>query len=376
MKLSTRILAVEGSKTGRFLPLLRQMRSRGREVINLAVGEPEYHTPNEVIAATQTALSKQLTRYSDVPGLLELRQALARQFDGMAAENIIISNGAKQCLYNLFQVICDPLDEVILPVPCWVSFAEQVRLAGALPVFIPTKRNRLDLDAMAAAITPKTKAVLINSPNNPTGAVYSAEELAKVADLAEAHDLYVIADEAYQAFVYDGATFPSLFDQKKIRSRLIVIRSFSKQYNMTGFRIGYAVANLEITAAMTRLQSHLCANVCTFVQHGALAAIAMDNREREQQLLDLTRKRKLAYEVISRYFECDKPKGAFYLFPHLGTHLENGRSDQDFAADLLEKTGVAVVPGDAFFGPGHIRICYAVPENQLIAALEKIEEVL
>ena len=376
MKLSKRILAVEGSKTSRFLPILQQMRSKGREVINLAVGEPEYHASKEVIVATQMALSNHMTRYSDVPGLLELRQALARQFDGMNAENIIISNGAKQCLYNLFQVICDPLDEVILPVPCWVSFAEQIRLAGALPVFVPTKENHLDLDAMAAAITPKTKAILINSPNNPTGAVYTAEELAEITDLAEARDLYVIADEAYQAFVYDGATYPSLFDQKKIRSRLIVIRSFSKQYNMTGFRIGYTVANAEVTAAMTRLQGHLCSNVCTFVQHGALTAVSMDKREQEQQLLDLTHKRKLAYEVISRYFECEKPKGAFYLFPHLGTHLENGRTDQDFAADLLEKTGVAVVPGEAFFGPGHIRICYAVPENQLITALEKIEEVL
>lgn len=372
MRLSTRILAVEGSKTARFLPLLQRMRSKGREVINLAVGEPEYHTSEEVITATQIALSNQLTRYSDVPGILELRQALARQFEGMNAENIIISNGAKQCLYNLFQVICDPLDEVILPIPCWVSFAQQIRLAGALPVLTPTKGNCLDLDAMAAAITPKTKAILINSPNNPTGAVYSTEELTKVADLAEAYDLYVIADEAYQAFVYDGATFPSLFDQKKMRSRLVVIRSFSKQYNMTGFRIGYAAANTEITAAMTRLQSHLCGNVCTFVQHGALAAIAMEKKEQEQQLLDLTHKRELAYEVISRYFKCNKPKGAFYLFPH----LENGQSDQDFAADLLEKTGVAVVPGEAFFGPGHIRICYAVPEYQLIAALEKIEEVL
>ena len=145
MKLSKRILAVEGSKTSRFLPILQQMRSKGREVINLAVGEPEYHASKEVIVATQMALSNHMTRYSDVPGLLELRQALARQFDGMNAENIIISNGAKQCLYNLFQVICDPLDEVLLPVPCWVSFAEQIRLAGALPVFVPTKENHLDL---------------------------------------------------------------------------------------------------------------------------------------------------------------------------------------------------------------------------------------
>jgi aspartate aminotransferase len=273
-------------------------------------------------------------------------------------------------------VICDPTDEVILPVPCWVSFAEQIRLTGAVPVFVPTKGGGLDIEKMEAAMTPKTKAILINSPNNPTGAVYSAEELSKVADLADSNNLYVIADEAYEAFVYDGMSFPSLFDQKKIHSRLIVIRSFSKQYNMTGFRIGFAVANAEITAAMIRLQSHLCGNVCTFVQHGALAAIAMDREQQQRQLSDLARKRDLAYEVISRHFKCDKPKGAFYLFPYLGTYLAKGQSDQDFAADLLNRTGVAVVPGEAFFSPGHIRICYAVPEDKLIAALEKIEEVL
>jgi aspartate aminotransferase len=376
MKPSTRILSIEGSKTARFLPLLQQMRSEGKKIINLAVGEPEYPTSTEVIAATRKALSNQKTRYGDVAGLLELRKTLARRFDGMTVENIIISNGAKQCLYNIFQVICNPLDEVILPVPCWVSFAEQIRLAGAVPVFVPVQGSCLDLDAIASAITPKTKAILINSPNNPTGAVYLAEELSRIAELADTHDLFVVADEAYQSFIYDGITFPSLFDQKEIRSRLIIIRSFSKQYNMTGFRIGYAVANAKITAAMIRLQSHLCGNVCTFAQHGAFKAATMDRSEQDHQLVDLTHKRDLAYEVISRHFKCDKPKGAFYLFPYLGAHLAKGQSDQDFAAHLLERTGVAVVPGEAFFHPGYIRICYAVPEDQLISALKKIEEVL
>jgi aspartate aminotransferase len=376
MKLSTRALSIEGSKTARFLPLLQQMRSEGKKVINLAVGEPEYPTSSGVIVATQRALSHQETRYSDVPGLLELRKALARRFDGMTFENVIISNGAKQCLYTIFQVICDPLDEVILPVPCWVSFTEQIRLTGAVPIFVPMQGSCLDLDAIASAITPKTKAILVNSPHNPTGAVYSMEELDHIAGLAHRHDLFVIADEAYQSFIYDGITFPSLFDQKKIRSRLITVRSFSKQYNMTGFRIGYAVANKKITTAMIRLQSHLCGNVCTFVQYGAIAATAMNRTEQDHQLTDLTHKRNLAYEAISRHFKCDKPKGAFYLFPYLGTHLAKGQSDQDFAAHLLKQTGVAVVPGEAFFFPGYIRICYAVPENQLVLALKKIEEVL
>lgn len=376
MKLSDRILAVEGSKTSRFLPLLQRMRAEGRRVINLSIGEPEYPTPNHVIEATQKALDRQQTRYSDVAGLLELRQALARRFDGIETDNVVVSNGAKQCLYHIFQVICDPGDEVLLPVPCWVSFAEQIRLAGAVPVFVPTRGSQLDLDALSAAITPRTKAVLINSPNNPTGAVYPAEDLAQVAELADKHDLYVISDEAYERFVYDGMTFPSLFEYERLRPRLVVIRSFSKHFNMTGFRIGYAVAPAELSAAMLRLQSHVCANVCTFAQFGAIAALEMDKSELDRQLADLSRKRDLAYTIISRYFECDKPGGAFYLFPNIEKYLTRGQTDQDFAAGLLESTGVAVVPGEAFSGPGHIRICYAVPDDELIAALEKIEEVL
>ena len=376
MKLSERIEAVEGSKTSRFLPLLNRMRAQGRTIINLTIGEPEYPTPQTVIEATQAALAGQQTRYSDVAGLMELRQKIAHFFTGANAENVIVSNGAKQSLYMIFQVILNPGDEVILPIPCWVSFAEQIRLSGGVPVFVPTQKSQLDLDAVEAAITPKTKAILVNSPNNPTGAVYSASSLSAVADLARRHSLYVIADEAYERFVYDQPDFPSLYDQAELRSQLIVIRSFSKHYNMTGFRVGYSVAPPEISAAMLRLQSHLCSNVCTFAQYGALTALSMDKTELNRQLEDLYRKRELAYKVISKYFECDKPMGAFYLFPNIEKYLGPGEDDQDFAANLLDRTGVAVVPGSAFYGPGHIRIFYAVPEDQLVAALEKIEEGL
>ncbi len=376
MNLSDRIEAVEGSKTSRFLPLLKRMRAQGRSIINLSIGEPEYPTPLAVIENTQAALTRQKTRYSDVAGLAELRRKLARSFAGAEAENVIVSNGAKQCLYQVFQVLLNPMDEVILPVPCWVSFAEQIRLSGGVPVFVATQGGQLDLNAIASAITPKTKAILVNSPNNPTGAVYGESLLAAVAELARKNGLYVIADEAYERFVYDQMTFPSLYDQVSLRSRLIVIRSFSKHYNMTGFRVGYAVAPDKVAGAMLRLQSHLCSNVCTFAQYGALAALEMDDGELNRQLADLNRKRDLAHDFISQYFQCDKPMGAFYLFPNIEKYLRSGRDDQDFAADLLERTGVAVVPGSAFYGPGHIRICYALPEDQLVTALNRIKEGL
>jgi aspartate aminotransferase len=376
MELSDRICAIEPSKTSRFIPLLAELKAQGREIINLAVGEPEYETAAAIIAATQRALNEGNTRYSDVPGLYALRQSLARRFDGYRAENIIVSNGAKQCLYSIFQVICNPADEIILPVPCWVSFTEQIKLAGARPVFVPLNAHQLDVARIEKALTARTRAILINSPHNPTGAVFARQDVAAIVELALARNLYLIADEAYARFVYDGRPFPSLFDWEHIRERLIVVRTFSKHHNMTGFRIGYAAAAKPIIDAMTRLQSHLSGNVCTFVQHGALSALGMDNGPFALQLKDLEKKRDLAFAQASQLFECIKPQGAFYIFPKIDRHLKAGRSSQDFAADLLLKSGVAVVPGEDFGAAGHLRISFAVAEEQLIRGFEKIKEVL
>ncbi|MDL2322256.1 aminotransferase class I/II-fold pyridoxal phosphate-dependent enzyme, partial [Desulfosarcina sp. OttesenSCG-928-B08] len=212
MNLSYRSTHTHGSRTARFIPLMKSLRDQGRDVISLAIGEPDMDTPADIIAATQAALSRQETRYSDIAGLPVLREALARRFDGCGPENIVIFNGSKQTLYTAFQVICDPEDEVIIPVPCWVSFSAQITLAGGLPVFVPTCNHQLDINAISAAITDKTRAILINSPNNPTGAVYPANVLEQVAGLAVAHDLFLIADEAYDFFVYDGHTPVSLWD--------------------------------------------------------------------------------------------------------------------------------------------------------------------
>lgn len=376
MELSDRIKAIEPSKTSRFIPLLAELTAKGREIINLAVGEPEYGTAEAVIAATKRALDKGHTRYSDVAGLNDLRKQLALRFEGYRAENILVSNGAKQCLYLVFQVICNPADEVILPVPCWVSFTEQIKLACARPVFVPLKDHQLDVAKIEGALTPRTRAILINSPHNPTGAVFARDDMAAVARLAVARDLYLIADEAYAPFVYDGQQVASLFGLEHIRDRLIVIRTFSKQHNMTGFRIGYAAAAKPIIEAMTKLQSHLSGNVCTFVQHGALGALNLDNHLFAGQLADLEKKRDLAFAKASELFECIKPKGAFYLFPNVEKYLKAGQNSQDFAAELLHKSGVAVVPGEDFKAAGHVRISFAVAEKQLIRGFEKIKEVL
>jgi aspartate aminotransferase len=333
-------------------------------------------TPPAVIESTKQALDQGMTRYGTVSGLQELKSGLAGQFDGYDDCNIIISNGSKQSLFSIFQVICNPSDEVIIPRPYWVSFPQQVIMAGGKPVYVDTRNHQLNCEAIEQAITPRTRAILINSPNNPTGAVYPAKDLEKISRLALAHNLYIISDEAYHLFVYDGLKTPGLFEDKMIRDRLIVIRSFSKTFNMTGFRIGYMAASSDIINAVGRLQSHLTGNVCSFAQYGALAALDMDEDLFTEWRDDLQKQRDYAYSRTRDLFDCIKPQGAFYLFPDVSQHLKKSMTAVDLASNMLENYGVAVVPGEAFGMPGHIRISYAVSEKNLVSGFEKIAEAL
>lgn len=376
MKLSKRVQSIQGSKTARFIPLLEQMRQAGRSVISLAIGEPAVDTPPAVIEATVKALQQQKTRYSEMAGIKDLREALSTRFEDCGPENIVVLNGSKQALYAAFQALCNPGDQVIIPRPCWVSFPEQVRLAGGEPVFVPTVDHQLDIEAIGAAVNERTRAILINSPNNPTGAVYPRRDLERIAELAAAHDLYIVADEAYRFFVYDNLPCTSVYDLEAVRERLIVTRSFSKHYAMTGFRVGYAVAPKETADAMVRLHSHLTGNVCTFAQYGALAALDMDDQLLARGRTDLQRQRDLAFDRVRELFPCIRPQGAFYLFPDISDHLRKGENSSDFAARLLETAGVAVVPGEDFGLDGHMRICFAAPEEQLTEAFKRIREVL
>jgi len=376
MRLSRRIEDIEVSRTVRFTTLIERLRGEGRDIINLAVGEPEFPTPPEIVAATQAALARGETRYGPVAGMDRLRSALAETFDGWGPGNILIANGSKQILYGLFQVLLDPGDEVILPTPHWVSFSQQIHLAGACPVMVDTRRHQLDRRALAAAVTPRTRAILVNSPNNPTGAVYPPQDLAWIADLAHRQDLWIIADEAYAFFVYDDLDHQSLFAHEAIRDRLVVVRSFSKSFSMTGFRVGYGAGPEPLIRALGKLQSHLTGNVCTFAQHGALAALDLDPAIVQKWRLELAGKRAIAHGYAERLFTCVRPQGAFYLFPDISARLRNGQTAEDFAAALLEKTGVAVVPGEAFGAKNHIRISYAVPEETLVAGFERMEGAL
>ena len=376
MKLSGKIQAIAGSKTVAFTTLIQQLRQEGRAIIDLAVGEPQFDTPAPVIAATKKALDAQKTRYGPVNGIPELRTLVAAQFSGYKSDNILITNGSKQALFMIFQVICDPADEVIVPAPYWVSFIEQIKLAGGRPVPVATKDHRLDIGAIERAVTPRTKAILINSPNNPSGAVYPPADLQEIARLAADHDLFVIADEAYRAFVYDGDVPESIFDIEPVRRRVIVTRSFSKSYSMTGFRIGYIAAPEKVIAALSKIQSHLSGNVCTFAQYGALAALSLDNDLLSARQTELRQKRDTAFKTVSRLFDCIKPQGAFYLFPDVSKALKNDETSEELARRILKQAGVAVVAGEAFGMAKHLRISYAVSEENLKNGLERIAEVL
>ena len=372
LKLSTRIQSIESSKTVAITGLIQKLAREGKEIIDLAVGEVGFDTPAAVIDATKSALDDLKTRYGPVGGLAELKIQLAKSFKNWGPENILVSNGAKQALYMIFQCLCNPGDEVIIPVPYWVSFTEQVKLAGATPVMVPTRDHQLDLEAIAGAVTARTRIILVNSPNNPSGAVYPLQALEQIAHLAVDHNLMVIADEAYDEFVYDDLPRSSIYDVETARNRCIIARSFSKSYSMTGFRVGYVAADQEVISVLAALQSHLSGNVCTFAQHGALAALTMGDRPREDWQATMQRKRDIAYQCAAAIFDCVKPQGAFYLFPDVSNRLRKNESAAQLTERILMQANVAVVPGEAFGVANHIRISFGVSEDVLTKGLDRL----
>jgi aspartate aminotransferase len=311
-----------------------------------------------------------------VAGIPALRNALAAEFEGYGSQNIIVTNGAKQGLFEIFQVICDPGREVIIPTPCWVSFEHQVKIAGGVPVLVPTKRHQLDVDAIAKAVNDRTVAILVNSPNNPTGAVYSSDALRRIAEICRQNDLWLISDEAYASFVYGEQPFFSSFAFPDIRPQLIVVRSFSKTYGMTGFRVGYVAAPKEMIDRLTTIQGHLTGNVCSFAQHGALAAAEVPASTLELRRLQYETRRDLAMNLCRDMMDVIEPEGAFYLFPNINRHQERFKGGLELARHLLETANVAVVPGEFFGAPGHIRISFATRADRLTQGLKRIKDLL
>ncbi|MFH1982680.1 MAG: pyridoxal phosphate-dependent aminotransferase [Pseudomonadota bacterium] len=370
---SQRVSRVTPSQTTAFTALVAAERLKGREIIDLAVGEYPGPAPAAVIAATQAALAEGRYRYGPVAGLPALRDALARRYPGTGADNVIITNGAKQALFHIFQALCDPGAEVIIPTPCWVSFPQMVRLAGGHPVMVPCdRRHQPDIEGIRSAVSERTCAILVNSPNNPTGAVYPEAAMVALMEIARTEGLTLISDETYAELVYDDCRHSSVASLTGSADHVILVGSFSKSFTMTGFRVGYAIAPAPVITAMTVIQSHACGNVCTFAQYGALAAMELPEASRRELRATLAANRDVALEIIGNVLPCTPPQGAFYLFPEISSHLRPGASASDFCTDMLRLAAVALVPGEAFGVHNHIRISFAVDGDDLREGLGRM----
>ncbi len=353
-------------------------------MVGLLEGEPDLPVPAPVLRATEEALRAGKTRYSPSTGLPELKEAIVRKLredNGGPAEpaGVVVTNGAKQAVYEVLQALCEPGDEVLIPSPCWVTFPEAARLAGAKPVLVPTDaEHQLDTEALARAVTARTRALILNSPNNPTGAVYGEKSLRAAVALAEKYGLTVISDEAYEALVYDGERAVSVASLgEAAAARTVTIQTFSKSFAMTGYRVGYLAAPPALADATARVHGHVTGNVCTFAQHGALAALGLGAAHRAAWREEHRKRRDAAYAAGSKLFDIVKPQGGLFLFAdarrHLGKRL---KTSAELAADLLERAGVAVVPGSAFGREGFLRLSFSAPPDVLREGFARIARAL
>ncbi len=387
--LGRRALALKPSATLAVDGRAKALVASGVDVVNLTAGEPDFPTSEGPSQAGQKAIAEGFTRYTPTAGIAELRGAIAdklREDNGLdyQPDQVIVSNGAKQAIYNALMVLLDAGDEVMIPAPAWVSYPEMVRLADGVPVLIDTRpaEYRLDEAALASAITPRTKVILLNSPNNPTGAVYTPEELQMVARLARKHDLYVISDEIYEKLVY-GAEFVSIASfGDEMLARTITVNGLSKAYAMTGWRMGYAAAAPAVTEAMANLQSQCTSGASSISQRAALAALTGDQAPLEEMRQEFDRRRRYMIDRLTKLPGVQVgavPEGAFYIFPRVAD-LYGLRGDGapihgslDFAERLLEEARVAVVPGLPFGSDEHIRLSYADSPERLAKGMDRFE---
>ena len=369
----------------------KEMRAAGLDVIGFGAGEPDFPTPQHICDAAKEALDLGMTRYTPAAGTKELRKAICeklRRDNDMTYiyGDILVSNGAKHSLYTIFQAILDPGDEVLIPTPCWVSYPEMVRMAGGVPVFIPSDESTDFIPTskdIASRVTRRTKAIIITSPSNPNGSVWEQEQLQFVADLAVSHPFYVISDEIYEKLIYDGRKHLSIAQLgEQIKAQTFLVNGMSKAYAMTGWRIGYVAGPRHEITAMANFQSQATSNANTIAQYAAMKALQGDQSCVDEMVKEFEKRRNLMVERINAIpgISCRKPQGAFYIMMNIKQLLGrtyNGRvleSSMDFAELLLAEKQVAVVPGVAFEAEGYCRLSYAVSADQINRGLERIDE--
>jgi len=393
MELSRKHLDITASLTLEIDAKAKKMRAHGIDVIGFGAGEPDFDTPSFIIEAAKEALDKGYTKYTPSSGIMELKEAICEKLKrdnnlDYEPNEILISNGAKHSLYNIFQAILNPGDEVIIPSPYWVSYPEMVKMADGVPVFVNTLDEhgfRIDIEHLENIITKKTKAIVINSPNNPCGSVYDKKQLETIAQLAVEHDFFVVSDEIYEELLYDGAEHISIASlNPEIKERTLLVNGMSKAYAMTGWRIGYTAGKREIISVMSNIQSHSTSNPNSIAQYASLAALKGSKDIIKSMVCKFDERRKFMVDKINSIdmISCTRPQGAFYVMLNIKNVIGKTYNDRiikgslDFADVLLEAQNVAVVPGIAFGADEYVRLSYATSKENIEKGLNRIEKFI
>ncbi|GAA0768398.1 pyridoxal phosphate-dependent aminotransferase [Clostridium subterminale] len=391
MMLSKKAMGISPSLTLAITAKAKKMKAEGIDVIGFGAGEPDFNTPKNIQQAAIKAIEAGQTRYTAASGIIELKEAVVNKFKKdnnltYKTSQIIISTGAKQCLANIFQAILNPGDEVLIGAPYWVSYPELVQLADGVPTFVETEESnsfKLTVEALEKAVNEKTKAMILNSPNNPTGTAYTKEELEKIAAFAQKHDIIIISDEIYEKLLYGESGHISVASlSEDAYNRTIVINGVSKAYAMTGWRIGYAATSEKITSLMSNIQSHTTSNPCSISQYASVEALNGDQSEVERMKQEFKKRRDFMVDRINSInnLSCVKPEGAFYVMVNISKVLNkevDGKIIKDsltFSDLLLEKEKVAVIPGIAFGVDDFIRLSYATSMENIEKGLNRIED--
>lgn len=382
MKLAARVGQVKPSLTLAITAKAKAMAADGLDVCSFSAGEPDFPTPAHAIAAAQRALDEGKTRYGPVAGEPALRSAIAAKLardNGVnwAAENVVVTNGGKHSLYGLMMAVIEGGDEVIIPAPYWVSYPDMVTLAGGTPVIVETTAAtgyKITPAQLEAAITPRTKLLVLNSPSNPTGKVYTPDEVRAIAQVVLRHDLWVVSDEIYEKILYDGAQHLSIAAvSPELQQRTLISNGFAKAYSMTGWRVGYLAGPVEIINAVAKIQGHATSNVCTFAQYGAIAALTEPQDCVETMRQAFAERRGVMLERIRAIagLTCTEPEGAFYLFPEIEAL---GIGSMEFCERFLEEHQVAIIPGIAFGSDRNVRLSYATGMDTILKGMDRLEK--
>jgi aspartate aminotransferase len=382
MRIADRAASITSSLTLDITSKAKKMAKEGIDVVSFGAGEPDYDTPAHIKARAVKAIHDGFTKYTPSSGTLELREAVSRKFksdNGLdySPNQIVVSSGAKHSLNNIFQAICNPGDEVIIPAPYWLSYPEMVKMAEAKPVFAPTAKSnnfKLTEQDLEKAITKKTRALVLNSPSNPTGSVYDHEELKFIAKLAVKHSFYVISDEIYEKLIYDNKKHISIGSLgKDIYDLTLTVNGVSKSYAMTGWRIGYAAGPQDVMGAISNIQSHAASNPASISQAATLAALTEDQRCVDEMRIEFEKRRNLMVSLVDAIgkISCVKPEGAFYVFCDI-SKLKIGSIE--LATRLLDEAKVAVVPGEPFGADDFIRLSFATSQEMIKKGIDRISQ--